>query len=162
MSTDVGQLEELARKAEEKAAAARAKLEVENEKRLAERAERAERERERDEQILATATETRERMAEEAREAFDAILDAAKALPLVVAIAEYRARREIGWNYVSQIQNAQQRLGRPSSSYTPEMREIALVDLLDHAVRELSAEYANEALETRAAEREAFIAGEAA
>jgi hypothetical protein len=57
--TSVERLEQLAEKAEAKAAEARAKIEAEREAQVAKRAER---ELAYDEQILATAAETRERL----------------------------------------------------------------------------------------------------
>jgi len=75
MSTDVEQLEQLATRAEEKAAAARAKRDAELEKELAKRLER---EQTLDRQIVATATETRERLREESAALYQEILKVAR------------------------------------------------------------------------------------
>jgi hypothetical protein len=78
----------------------------------------------------------------------------------VRAIATFRVAREAEFSFVSELQNASIRAGRPYSGYEPERREIRLVDVLDEAVRRLASELANEMLEARAAEREAFVRGD--
>jgi len=157
MSTDVGQLEELARKAEEKAAAARARMEEKREKELALRRKR---ERDLDRQILATATETRERLREESQALYQAILAAAEELPVVQAIAAFRAAKAAEWGYISTIQNAQQRLGKEVVTFSPELREVAIVDMLDQAARNLASRLSAEAEEAHAAERNAWLSGD--
>lgn len=158
MSTDVGQLEELARKAEEKAAAARARMEAKREKELALRRKR---ERDLDRQILATANETRERLREESQDLYQAILQTAEELPVVQAIAAFRSAKAAEWGYISTIQNAQSRLGLEVRTFSPELREVAIVDMLEHAARNLASRISVEAEEARAAEREAHLDGTA-
>ncbi len=157
MSTDVQQLEKLAADAEAKAAAAREKME---EKRERELAKRLERERDLDRQILATATETRERLREESAALYQAILAAAEELPVVQAIAAFRSAKAAEWQYISTIQNAQQRLGHEVRTFSPELREVAIVDMLDQAARNLASRLSAEADEAHATEREAYLDGD--
>ena len=157
MTSDVQQLEQLAADAEEKAAAARSKSEEKREKELAERRKR---ERDLDRQILATATETRERLREESAALYQAILAAAEELPVVRAIAAFRAAKAAEWGYISTVQNAQQRLGKEVVTFSPELREVAIVDMLDQAARNLASRLSSEAEEAHAAEREAYLDGD--
>ena len=157
MSTDVQQLEKLAADAEAKAAAAREKMEEKREKELALRRKR---ERDLDRQIVATANETRERLREESAALYQAILAAAEELPVVRAIAAFRAAKAGEWSYLSVIQNAQTRLGKEVRPFSPELREVAIVDMLDQAARNLASRLSAEAEEAHAAEREAYLNGD--
>ena len=157
MSSDVQQLEKLAADAEAKAAAAREKMEEKREKELAKRLER---ERDLDRQIVATANEVRERLREESAALYQAILKAAEELPVVQAIAAFRASKAAEWGYISTIQNAQQRLGKEVRTFSPEIREVAIVDMLDQAARNLASRLSAEAEEAHAAERDAWLSGD--
>ena len=158
MTSDVQQLEQLAADAEAKATSAREKMGLEREK---EREKRRKRERDLDRQILATANETRERLGDESKAAYAAVLLAAEQNPLVQAVAAFRAAKVSEWTFVSEMQNASIRLGRPYSPYEPERREIALVDMLDQGTRNLASRLSAEAEEAHAAEREAHLDGTA-
>jgi len=111
-------------------------------------------------QIVATANEERERLSEESAALYQEILQAAEELPLVVAIARYRSSKETEWGYVSEIQNASMRLGRPYSPYEPERREISVIDMVNQATRNLASRLSAEAEEAHAAEREAYLNGD--
>jgi hypothetical protein len=110
------------------------------------------------ERFLSDAAAARERLVEEARAAYEAMVDAAKAFAR-------GGRRPLsgspgsGVGVLGDLQNAQGTLGRPVSTYAPELREIAVVEVIEQAVRELAGEYAREAQEARAAECEAFVSG---
>ncbi len=157
MTSDVQQLEKLAADAEEKAAAAREKMEEKREKELALRRKR---ERDLDRQILATATETRERLREESAALYQAILAAAEELPVVRAIAAFRAAKAAEWSYLSTIANAQTRLGLEVRTFSPELREVAVASMIDQAVRNVASRLSAEAEEAHAAERDAWLSGD--
>ncbi len=156
MTSDVQQLEKLAADAEAKAAAAREKMEEKREKELAKRLER---ERGLDRQIVATANEVRERLREESAALYQEILQAAEELPVVQAIAAFRAAKASEWQYISTVQNSQSRLGMEVRPFSPELREVAISDMLDQAARNLASRLSAEAEEAHAAEREAYLAG---
>jgi hypothetical protein len=148
MSVDVDKLAREAERHEAEARKRREKLEGEAARQAAEQERRG---RAFDERLVAEYDP--ERLEQELREAYDALVEAVAELPIVPALVRHHAASARRMAQAQEVNNALTRLGRDSRVFEPSARELDVMRILDQIVSRMAAAIVEEERAASYAER---------